>query len=156
MNAAAQDALIDADVVLWLVDISENPHAEDRIIAERLKGVQAVIQALNKIDLIKDADTLAHKRSLFQELLPSIEQIMISAVEGTGFDALRERILTYLPEGPPLYPEDQITDLYEREIAADLIREAALNNLRHTRLLCVLMNIRKGMKLGRLLLPLFL
>ena len=130
MNAKATDALFDADMVLWLVDISENPHAEDRIIAERLKGVQAVIQALNKIDLIKDADALAHKRSLFQELLPSTEQIMISAVEGTGFDTLREGILTYLPEGPPLYPEDQITDLYEREIAADLIREAALNNLR--------------------------
>jgi len=130
MNAAAQGALIDADVVLWLVDISENPHAEDQIIAERMKGVQAVIQALNKIDLIKDADALARKRSLFLELLPSTEQIMISAVEGTGFDALREKILTYLPEGPTLYPEDQITDLYEREIAADLIREAALNNLR--------------------------
>ena len=130
MNATAQDALFDADVILWLVDISENPHAEDRIIAERLKGVQAVIQALNKIDLIKDADALAVKRGLFQELKPSAEQIMISAVEGTGFDALREGVLTYLPEGPPLYPEDQITDLYEREIAADLIREAALNNLR--------------------------
>jgi len=130
MNATAQDALFDADVILWLVDISENPHAEDRIIAERLKGVQAVIQALNKIDLIKDADALAVKRGLFQELMPSAEQIMISAVEGTGFDDLREGVLTYLPEGPPLYPEDQITDLYEREIAADLIREAALNNLR--------------------------
>ena len=130
MNTAAQNALFDADMVLWLVDISENPHAEDRIIAERLKGVQAVIQALNKIDLIKDADALAEKRGLFKELLPSAEQIMISAVEGKGFDALREGVLTYLPEGPALYPEDQITDLYEREIAADLIREAALNNLR--------------------------
>ncbi len=89
MNTAAQGALIGADVVLWLVDVSENPHAEDRIIAERLKGVQAVIQALNKIDLIKDADALARKRSLFQELLPLTEQIMISAVEGTGFDTLR-------------------------------------------------------------------
>lgn len=130
MNAAAQNALLDADVVLWLVDFNENPHTEDRIIAERLKGIKAVIQALNKIDLVKDNDALAYKRSLFQELLPSVEQIMISAVEGTGFDALRERILTYLPEGSLLYPEDQITDLYEREIAADLIREAALNNLR--------------------------
>jgi len=130
MNATAQDALFDADVILWLVDISENPHAEDRIIAERLKGVQAVIQALNKIDLIKDADVLAVKRGLFQELIPSAEQIVISAVEGTGFDALREGVLRYLPEESPLYPEDQITDLYEREIAADLIREAALNNLR--------------------------
>jgi len=130
MNAEAQGALFDADMVLWLVDISENPHEEDRIIAERMKGVQAVIQALNKIDLIRDPDALARKRKLFQKLMPTAEQIMISAVEGTGFGALRKGILTYLPEGSLLYPEDQITDIYEREIAADLIREAALKNLR--------------------------
>jgi len=129
MNAKAQGALVDADVVLWLVDVSDNPYAEDRIIAERLKGVQVVIQALNKIDLIKDTDALENKRKLFHKLFPAAEQIMISAVEGTGFGALREEILACLPEGPPYYPEDQITDIYEREIASDLIREAALNNL---------------------------
>ncbi len=129
MNAEAKDALKDADVVLWLVDISENPHAEDRIIAERLVGVQEVIQVLNKVDLIKDVDVMARRQILFQKLLPSVEQIMISAMEGAGFEALRAGILAYLPEGPPYYPEDQITDIYEREIAADLIREAALNNL---------------------------
>ena len=84
MNAKAQSALIDADVALWLVDISENPYAEDRIIAERLKDVRAVIQTLNKIDLVIDADALAGKRSLFHKLLPSVEQIMISAEEGAG------------------------------------------------------------------------
>ena len=129
MNAEAKDALKDADVVLWLVDISENPHAEDRIIAERLVGVQEVIQVLNKVDLIKDVDVMARRQILFQKLLPSVEQIVISAMEGAGFEALRAGILAYLPEGPPYYPEDQITDIYEREIAADLIREAALNNL---------------------------
>jgi len=129
MNAEAKEALKDADVVLWLVDISENPHAEDRIIAERLIGVQEVIQVLNKIDLIKDVGVMARRQILFQKLLPSVVQIMISAMEGGGFEALRAGILAYLPEGPPYYPEDQITDIYEREIAADLIREAALNNL---------------------------
>ena len=129
MNAEAKDALKDADVVLWLVDISENPHAEDRIISERLVGVQEVIQVLNKVDLIKDVDVMARRQILFQKLLPSVEQIMISAMEGAGFEALRAGVLAYLPEGPPYYPEDQITDIYEREIAADLIREAALNNL---------------------------
>jgi len=129
MNALAKGALKDADVVLWLVDVSQNPHEEDRIIAERLKGGEKIIQVLNKIDLIRDVDLMARRQEMFQELLPSAEQIMISAVEGTGFEILRERILTHLPEGPPYYPEDQITDIYEREIAADLIREAALNNL---------------------------
>jgi len=129
MNALAKGALKDADVVLWLVDVSQNPHEEDRIIAERLKGGEKIIQVLNKIDLIRDVDLMARRQEMFQKLLPSAEQIMISAVEGTGFEILRERILTHLPEGPPYYPEDQITDIYEREIAADLIREAALNNL---------------------------
>ena len=129
MNAQAKGALKDADVILWLVDVSQNPHEEDRIIAERLKDDQEIIQVINKIDLIKDVDLITRRQEKFQKLLPSAEQIMISAVEGTGFEALRERILTYLPEGPPYYPEDQITDIYEREIAADLIREAALNNL---------------------------
>jgi len=129
MNAEAKGALKDADVVLWLVDVSDNPHAEDRIIAERLIGVQQIIQVLNKIDLIKDIDVITRRQMLFQKLLPSVEQIIISAVEGAGFEALRAGILAYLPEGPPYYPEDQITDIYEREIAADLIREAALNNL---------------------------
>jgi len=129
MNALAKSALKDADVVLWLVDVSQNPHEEDRIIADRLKDDQEIIQVINKIDLIKDIDLMARRQEKFQKLLPSAEQIMISAVEGTGFKTLRERILTHLPEGPPYYPEDQITDIYEREIAADLIREAALNNL---------------------------
>ena len=54
----------------------------------------------------------------------------ISALQSTHLDRLTESITALLPEGPPLFPEGQITDLYEREIAADLIREAALNNLR--------------------------
>ena len=129
MNAIAQEALIDADIVLWLVDISRKPHAEDRIIAERLKGVPSVIQALNKIDLVTEADELTHKRYLYEKLLPSVEQIVISAMEGSGFDALYKGLLSYLSEGQPYYPEEQITDINEREIAADLIREAALKKL---------------------------
>jgi GTP-binding protein Era len=54
----------------------------------------------------------------------------ISALQSTGVDALLKEIESELPEHPPFYPPDQITDLYEREIAADLVREAALNILR--------------------------
>ena len=129
MNAIAQEALIDADIVLWLVDISRKPHAEDRIIAERLKGLPSVIQALNKIDLVTEDDELTQKQYLYKKLLPSVEQIVISALEGSGFDNLYKWLLSYLSEGPPYYPEEQITDINEREIAADLIREAALNKL---------------------------
>jgi GTP-binding protein Era len=55
---------------------------------------------------------------------------MISAANGDNLDDLISLIASHLPEGPAFFPEDQLTDLYEREIAADLIREALLFNLR--------------------------
>ena len=55
---------------------------------------------------------------------------MISSTLGDNLDQLVNKLITLLPEGPPFFPEDQLTDLYEREIAADLIRESVLFNLR--------------------------
>ena len=55
---------------------------------------------------------------------------MISATNGDNLDVLVEVIGSHLPAGPPFFPEDQLTDLYERDIAADLVREAVLFNLR--------------------------
>jgi GTPase len=129
MNAVAQGALMDADLVLWLVDTSDEPHAEDRLIAERLSTISPIVQVLNKIDLMHDSEALHRRQEKFQTLLPSAKQVRISASEITGFDALLEAILAHLPVGMPFYPEDQVTDIYEREIAADLIREAALIKL---------------------------
>ena len=129
MNAVAQEALKDADLILWLVDVSGDPHSEDRLIAERLKDITPVIQVLNKIDLVRDAGELANRQAKYQKLLPNGEQVLISAAEKSGFDTLLGAILDHLPIGMPFYPDDQVTDMYEREIAADLIREAALNNL---------------------------
>lgn len=130
MNVEAQEALVDSDVILWLVDVSINPHAEDRMIAELLQEYNPIIQGLNKIDRVADPETLDAMRRSYQKLLPSAEQVKISALQGMGFEVLQAAILSHLPEGLPFYPEDQVTDLYEREIAADLIREAALNHLR--------------------------
>ena len=62
--------------------------------------------------------------------LPQAQALAVSALHGAGLDALRDALLEHLPEGEPFFPEDQTTDLYERELAADLIREAALNLLR--------------------------
>ncbi|MCA2001816.1 MAG: GTPase Era, partial [Chloroflexi bacterium] len=58
------------------------------------------------------------------------EAVKISAAKNLGLDELLARLLNLLPQRPPEYPEEQITDLYERDIAADLIREACLNLLR--------------------------
>lgn len=132
MNQVAASALADADLVLWLVDGSEPPGLEDRLIAERLQGMHSlppVMMALNKVDVIP-ADLLPQREADYLLLFPTAELRRISALKGTGQAELSQAIIAQLPEGQPFYEEEQITDLYEREIAADLIRAAALIHLR--------------------------
>ncbi|MDX9865324.1 MAG: GTPase Era [Anaerolineaceae bacterium] len=131
MNETAFQTLSDADVIVWLVDASEAPHHEDRLAAERIAAVQPLpplILALNKIDLLSP-EQLKERERAFWELLPEAMPFAVSAVDGQGEDALLDAIIARLPEGPLYYEPDQITDLYEREIAADLIREALLTHL---------------------------
>ena len=129
MNTEAQAALDDADVIVWVVDGADRPHDEDRHIAEILRERKNVIQALNKIDLIDTPEMLDKMRAKYQKMVPQAQQVMISALQGAGFDTLKETIIKALPIGMPFYPEEQVTDIYERDIAADLIREAALAHL---------------------------
>jgi GTP-binding protein Era len=132
MNLAAQQAIEDADVILALFDGSEAPTSEDRLLAERLAALpsgKARFAAVNKVDLIPPSERQA--RSLaFRRLLPAWEFWDISAATGEACDELRARLIAALPEGEPFFPEDQITDAAERDLAADLIRAAAMANLR--------------------------
>ena len=132
MNLEAQSALEEVDAVLFLVDASQPPHAEDRLIVDVLKRTvrrAPVVLALNKVDLLDEA-TLRERQAAFHALLPDAHLLAISAREGRHLDGLVEALTARLPVSPPFFPEDQLTDLYERDIAADLIREAALLHLR--------------------------
>jgi GTP-binding protein Era len=131
LNLAAQQAIDDADVILVLFDLAEPPTPEDRLVAERLAALpagKARLAAVNKIDLATGAE--AERRSLaFRSLLPTWEFWEISATRGDGCDELLSRLVLALPEGEPFFPEDQVTETTEREIAADLIRAAAMRRL---------------------------
>lgn len=132
MNIIAQQSLQEADVIVWLVDASQPPDEEDKIIVNQLKKkevYQPIILALNKVDLV-EGDRLEERRVEFVALLPSSFPVLISALSGFGLNKLQEEILQRLPVGEYFYSPDQVTDFYERQIAADLIREAALDNLR--------------------------
>lgn len=132
MNNLAKASLEEADVVVWIVDVSQNPDEEDELITGRLaelKKIPPVVQVLNKSDLV-GGDEKVKSAKKYGNLYPGVEQVFTSATEGEGLDALLNELKEKLPAGSPLYPEGQITDYYEREIAADLIREAALENLR--------------------------
>lgn len=133
MNEEAVIALEDSDVLLFLVDASVPPQEEDILLAGLLRDVSPLVQIyliLNKIDLL-EAEKLNEQISAYQELVPKAEVKLISATKNEGISELLNDIVQSLPEHPPFFPPDQITDLYEREIAADLIREAALNILKH-------------------------
>jgi len=132
INEEAQYALMDSDLILFVVDSSQFPDREDRQIAEKVQersGNAALLLVMNKIDLVEQDIVEKHEQA-YQELLDFDDTIRISAITETGREELLERIKTLLPEGPKYYPEEQVTDTYEREIAEEMIRAAALHYLR--------------------------
>jgi GTP-binding protein Era len=132
MNEAARQALQDADLALVLFDASEPPTAEDQRVAQAIQELAPGLPrlaALNKIDLIK-AQRLAEMQAAFEAILPDTPFYPLSATRGDGRQELLEALLEKLPPGEPYFPPDQITDYYEREIAAELIRAACMHILR--------------------------
>lgn len=132
MNKEAADTIQESDLVLFIVDANRSPDEEDRILADLLLSVTGSITTLlvlNKSDLLQK-DDLSERLEEYSKLLPQAHTIVISAWHGNNLDKLLSTIIEHLPQGYQFFPEEQLTDLMEREIAADLIREAALRILR--------------------------
>jgi GTP-binding protein Era len=132
MNQEAVKTLEEADLILFLVEVDQPPDEEDRMLAEAINRLRRPVQTLlvlNKIDLA-DAAELEARREAYSSLVSPAIPIAVSASVGTGLDVLIDEIIARLPQHPPFFPEDLVTDLYERDLAADLVREAALNILR--------------------------
>jgi len=129
MVGVAVDALRDADLILFLVDVSAPPHDEDRRIIDLIQQAGNVtLMVLNKTDLANE-EVLSANRETFHTLLPGAEMVTTSAKLGQGVNDVMERIIARLPEGPRYYPEDQLSDTAVRDIAAEIVREKVLLNL---------------------------
>ncbi|NDJ85200.1 MAG: GTPase Era [Chloroflexi bacterium] len=129
MVETAVRALQDADGILFLTDVSHDITAEDRNVAGYLPEIGAenvLIRVLNKVDLA--GAPLEYQRRVDEHLglCPFTEWLTTIASEGKGINDLVETLIQHLPEGPRYYPPDQVSDLWTREIAAEMIREAAL------------------------------
>ena len=125
MVAAAWGGAADADIVVMLIEAHRGISEGVKHILESLKGLnpdQKVALAINKIDKVK-SDSLLQLTEQMNSLHPFVKTFMISAERGHGVPALREWLASELPEGPWLYPEDQIADLPMRMIAAEMTRE---------------------------------
>ena len=127
MVAAAWGGVADADRVLLLVDSAKGLDADTRHIVGRLAGTgRAVVLALNKVDLVAKPALLDLTRRLNAEAALTetfTETFMVSAKTGDGVDDLVAYLARTLPEGPWLYPEDQVSDMPERLLAAEITRE---------------------------------
>ncbi|MCA9937399.1 MAG: GTPase Era [Anaerolineales bacterium] len=132
MLEAATETLTDADVILWVVDAGTPPGAGDRAIAAELAPLATntpVIQALNKSDLLAPEQVIPTCEA-YHALLPDARWILISAANNRGCDELLQMLVDALPSGPRYYPADQVTDTYLRDIAAEMIREQVLLQVR--------------------------
>jgi len=128
MVETAVRTIPDADVILWMVDVSVKPTAEDQqiaeLLAEKATGLPVIV-ALNKMDLLRPQDVVSHTEA-YLALVEETDWVMISATRGDNCDELLQKVIVRLPLGPRLYPADQITDQQERFIAAELVREQVL------------------------------
>ena len=131
MNNTAIDTILDADLVVWIVDANSRPHKEDILVAEQMAEMPrlpSVLILLNKIDLVSKKD-IPKRRASYLELMPQAQLCEISALNGKNHEVFLKMVLNHLPEGPQYYSAEQITDFYEKEITSDLIRQALLNML---------------------------
>lgn len=131
MNLEAHAALEHCDLVLFMVDATRMPDDEDQMLGKMLASMvkpERVMLVLNKIDRLP-AQEGEEIQAAYQQLVKARSSLKISATRGDNRDKLLQNIIEHIPYGEPFYPEEQVTDLYERDITADLIREACLNNL---------------------------
>jgi GTP-binding protein Era len=130
MVKTAQDAVPDADVVLFVVDVSVPPTDEDRIVARFLsqRCQSPVILVLNKMDRLPPEKVQPHTEQ-YLALGEYADWMMTSATTSDNLPKLLDKVIERLPLGPRFYPEGQVTDLTERFIAGELIREQVLRLL---------------------------
>jgi GTP-binding protein Era len=124
MIGQAEEALRDADAVLYLVDGSRGVTDEDFLAAERLKtfpGTQVI--ALNKTDAVGDETAMAELDEKIHEAFGNRPILKIQALNGVGLDALMDVLRSSVPERSAVFGEDVLTDKTLRELASELIRE---------------------------------
>ncbi len=131
MIAQAVDAIPDANVIYFVVDVSVLPREEDKMIARLLREKRRrrpVFLILNKMDKLPLERAKRNIESYWKIFPEYADSLPVSAKKGTNLSQLIEHTLTHLPEGPRYYPGDQVTDQTVYQIAAELIREAVFRS----------------------------
>ncbi|PIF01625.1 MAG: GTPase Era [Paludibacter sp.] len=125
MLSFSRSALTDADVLLYVTDILDNPEKNKDFVEKVKKQTIPVLLLINKIDLI-DQPTLEGMVETWEKVLPNAEIIPISAKEKFNTETIFEHILAYLPNSEPFFEKDQLTDKPARFFVTEIIREKIL------------------------------
>jgi len=129
MVTSAWGGAADADVICFLLDVRKGLDEENEAVLDRLPELkQPKVLVLNKIDTIERSKLLELAASL-NARVPFAHTFMISALNGDGVDRLRQQLAEMMPDGPWLYPEDQISDAPLRMLAAEITREKIYERL---------------------------
>ena len=128
MLAFSEEALTDADVLVYVTDVVEDPSKNAEYLAKVAQEKVPVLLVINKIDLLKNNDELDAIVARWREMLPNAEIFPISAKEHFNVANLMARIVELLPEGEPYFGKDALTDKPARFFVTEIIREKILLN----------------------------
>lgn len=127
MMGFVDTALIDADVILYVTDVVEKADKNEEYLEKIRKSNAPVIVLINKIDL-STQEKVMELYTYWRDLLPAADIYVISATEKFNIAPIFDRILELLPDGPPYFPKDELTDRNERFFVTEIIREKILLN----------------------------
>lgn len=130
MMDTVRGALQDRDLVLYVADATRHLSEEDEHALSALDKAGKTLLVLNKIDKVSDKRLLLPLLERYNQLFAFSEAFPVAARNGEGLDALKKGIIQHLPEGPAIFPDDYLTDQPARFMAAEIVREAILENLR--------------------------
>ncbi len=131
MNQLARQSLEDTDLILFMIDAQEGWRERDEEVFQSYvkpySKDKPIILVINKIDRIGPAKNVLPMIEEIHKKHPEFKEIVpVSALKGANLDELERTILKYLPEGEPLFPEDMVTDLPLRLLAAEIVREKVM------------------------------
>ena len=119
-------ALVDADVLLYVTDVVEKPTKNQDFLDRVAKEKIPILLIINKIDLLKGNDDLVRIIDQWKQLLPNAEVFPTSALENFNVDNIMKRIVELLPESPPYFGKDALTDRSSRFFVTEIVREKIL------------------------------
>ena len=128
MNKAAVSALVDVDLVLFVVD-SDQWRDDDLLVLQKLGDTNlTVVLVINKADTLKDKGSVLPLMETFNDSFDFADIVPVSALKNQNLDRLQEVIASHLPVAAPIYDTEQITDRSERFLASEIIREKIMRS----------------------------